>query len=206
MTNQPSLTRLAGGLVLLDVVDELPVHRRKRWKARPVDGIERLYVHHSGRLGRDGLDGFKASAAYSSRDKQPRRKGGKVRAGWPGTAYQVWLPYNPVLTDGALTAFRGNPDDRRTYHTGGEANTHGWSICLQGNTSVDGISDSQVELLEGLLPWALERFGLELPDGLSWHSDSKRFGGSGKASCPGSAAVAWLTAYRGAARPALPVG
>jgi hypothetical protein len=185
--------QIAGGVVLQDVTDALPRHPTKRWARRPLAGIRRLYVHHSGALGREGYEGMAASARYEIR----HRDGDKPEPGWPGFAYHFWLPHDGTR-DGAgrLVVYRGNPDAARVYHTGGRCNVHGIGVCLQGNLTRTGPSPSQVELLEALLPWLLERYRLTLPDGLSWHSDSKRFGGTGKPACPGPAVVRWLEAYK----------
>jgi hypothetical protein len=175
---------IAPGVTIVDVSGALPVHRVKRWGRRQ-EAIQRLYVHHSGALGRASLAGFQASAAYDIRAHD-----------WAGSPYHFWAPREPVRTGGALTLFRGNADDRHTFHTGGKANGHGLALALQGNTSVLPLSDSQIEILEAWIPWALEANALALP-ALSWHSESAQYGGSGKKACPGKAAEAWLRSYRG---------
>jgi hypothetical protein len=179
--------QLAGGIRLYDA------HRLLRRGARPpgrraVSSINRIYVHHSGKLGAPGLEGLQVSADFSVR-----------RSGFRTTAYHVWVPHAPVYDDdGDLVCYRGACDSWITNHTKG-LNVRGFGVCLQGNTSTDGLSPSQAEILLALLPWCRERFelGWDDPDWLSWHSDSGRFGGRNpKPSCPGREAVAWLTDYR----------
>lgn len=183
---------LSPGVVLVDVSDTLPRHATKRWGRRPLQGIRRLYVHHSGALGRPGLEGMRASAQYEI----DHRDGDKPEPGWPGFAYHFWLPHAEDRdAEGRLVVYRGNPDAARTYHTGGPCNVHGIGLCLQGNLTSTGPSVAQATALGALLPWLLARHQLQLPDGLSWHSDSARFGGTGKPSCPGPAVVAWLRAW-----------
>ncbi len=176
---------IAPGVCVVDVGGMLPRHKWKRWAPR-AEAIQRIYIHHSGALGRGGVAGVKASANYEV-----------THNNWAGFAYHLWIPREPVRTQGALTIFRGNPDHLHTFHTGGKANAHGLGWALQGNTSNLPLSDSQIECLEAAIPWGLDAWGLALPDGLSWHSDSARFGGSGKPACPGKNAVEWLRAYRG---------
>ena len=50
--------------------------------------------------------------------------------------------------------------------------------------------------MEGLIPWLLERFELELPDGLSYHAEAHKYGGNVKPNCPGTEAVNWINEYR----------
>lgn len=186
-------TPIAPGVVLLDVTAELPRHPTKRWARRSLQGIRRVYVHHSGALGRPGLAGMQASARYEIE----HRDGDKPEPGWPGFAYHFWMPFEPMVDEGgSLVMYRGNPDAVRTYHTGGPCNVHGLGLCLQGDLTRQGPSASQQTLLTAFLPWVLAQHRLSLPDGLSWHSESGRFGGTGKPSCPGAPTVAWLSAYR----------
>ncbi|MEM7606986.1 MAG: hypothetical protein AAF411_16640, partial [Myxococcota bacterium] len=63
------------------------------------------------------------------------------------------------------------------------------------NTSSNGFSHSHEEALEALIPWAVERYGLVMPEALCWHSDAKRRGGRPKKACPGQSAEAWLRGY-----------
>lgn len=176
---------IAGGVSLYDVAGLLPQHRTKRYPARPAEAISRVYVHHSGALGQPGFAGAAASARYSVES-----------LGWPGAAYHYWIPAADLRdTDGRLCVLRMQRDEVRCYHTGGEANTHGVGVVLQGNTTAAPLTHSHVECLEALLPWLRERHGLG-ETWLSWHSDSARWGGSGKASCPGRHAEEWLKAYR----------
>lgn len=176
---------IAGGIALYDVVDALPKHPTKTYDKRPLEAIERVYVHHSGKLGSPCLKGAQNSARYSVES-----------LGWPGGAYHYWLPYYDRRDrEKRMVVFRMNYDDTRCYHTGGEANTHGIGIVLQGNCGSGPMSYVQKECLQALLPWLRERHNLS-GEWLSWHSDSARFGGSGKHSCPGRHAVAWLLDYR----------
>ena len=173
---------LAGGIALWDVSELLP--RRRDTKRQ--GSIKRLYVHHSGRLGRSGFDGVYNSARYVV-----------VQRKFPGPAYTFWIPYTSQWDwNGSRVVYRCNPDDVRSWHTGGDANSHGIACCLQGNTNKREISQHQIECLEALIPWCVERYGLELPDGLSWHSEAAKYGGRSKRACPGLSAEAWLSGWK----------
>lgn len=172
-------TQLAGGVLLIDVSDQLP---RARPYPRRRDKIDRLIIHHSGALGPAGRAGIEASARYASTPKPAGR-------GFAGFSYTFWLPYHAPKT-GPLVIYRGNPDEVRSAHTTG-FNDRGVAAVLQGNLTHGHPSMVQLELLEAFLPWAIERYKLELPDGIVWHSLVGK-----KRACPGAAAVAWIDDYR----------
>jgi len=173
------------GIALYDATDVIPQHPTESWDYRSPSGIDVLFVHHSGALGRMGLRGYRASAQYSI-----------DHSGWPGTAYHLWAPYHDVRdAEGRTVIYRGQPDDAFSWHTGG-ANRRGMGLALQGDPTETGPSPSQVEILEAVIPWWMARFGTTPKRSLSWHSDSDRHGGRPKASCPGPVAVEWLRSYR----------
>jgi hypothetical protein len=183
------ITQIAGGIVVQDISSLLPRHKTKRYgKRRSV--IERIYIHHSGRLGSDGVDGPINSTRYIiSRRKDP----------FAGAPYHFWIPYNMICAedeDRSYIIYRLQQDEVRSWHTGGKANSHGIGVALQGNTSTNGLSDFQEECLEALVPWLLDRFGLHLPDGLSYHAEADKYGGKRKSACPGVEATEWINDYR----------
>jgi hypothetical protein len=174
--------RIAGGVHLWDVSHLLP--RAKRTK-RDEGGIDRLFVHHSGALGRAGFDGALASARYVV-----------SKRGFPGPAYAYWVPAEDYRDDeGALVVLRLNADSERSWHTGGKANDRGVAVALQGSTTARPMTHSHEECLEALIPWCAARYSLPMPKGLSWHSRAKADGGRSKATCPGKGAEAWLRGY-----------
>jgi hypothetical protein len=138
-------------------------------------------IHHSGKLGRPGLEGPMGSARYVIRAK-----------GWPGIPYHYWIPYHPLIIGSQLIVLRCNADDRRSWHTQGYPDT-GLATVLQGDLGEAGPSESQLECLEALLPWQAERHELDLREALTWHSERGK-----KQACPGPGAVRWLEAYRAA--------
>lgn len=171
---------LARDVLLMDVSDRLP---RARPYPKRKKKIDRLVVHHSGMLGRTGLEGMFASARYAIAPKPEGR-------GFPGFSYTFWIPYYPP-TSGPLLVYRGNADDVRSNHTTG-SNDRGVAVVLQGNLHQLGhASPWQIEALEALIPWAFERYGFSSPDSLTWHSEVGK-----KKACPGPGVVSWLSEYR----------
>lgn len=182
-------SQVAGGIRLYDATEALSGFAERQYPERDAEAIEALFIHHSGALGRPGWDGLLAHVRYVTAE---------WGRGWPdGSPYTFWAPHHPVRDRwGSLCVLRLQPDNRRTYHTGGRANDIGVALALQGNTSTDGLSPSQVEILEGFLPWAMGRYGLTHAQ-IAGHAESEPWGGSGKPSCPGSEALAWLQEWRG---------
>jgi len=179
---------LAGGIVLLDVSHLLPVAHGKRYASRPMSGIVRQYHHHSGAMGRPGFAGALGTARYVVAEH-----------GWAGAAYHYFLSHvaDRDYSD-RIVVYRLQQDIVRSYHTGGDANTHGIGVCWQGNLTAVEPSSDQIEAAEALIPWLLGRHaGMQMdPCPISWHSESARWGGSGKPTCPGPHVEAWLAAYR----------
>lgn len=175
--------RLGPNVLLVDVVDQLP--RARPYPMRKSE-IDRLIVHHSGALGRDGYAGIEASARYAITPKKPDGTGGR---GFPGFSYTFWAPFNAPRS-GPLVLYRGNYDNVRSNHTT-KFNNRGVAIVLQGNLTKRAPSTAQIAILEAFLPWAIARYELSLPDELVWHSLVGK-----KRACPGGPTVAWLEAYR----------
>lgn len=186
---------LALGIALWDVSHLLPKHPKRSYDERNPELIDRAFIHHSGARGRDGFEGMLASAKYSIRDTAKKR-------GWPGFAYTFWIQDGDAETadrdpEGRLVIYRGNRDDVRSYHTGGDANTYGVAAVLQGNTTARPLSWAHEESLEALLPALPEMYPhITLGKRLGWHSIAKTLGApKNKAACPGANAEAWLRGY-----------
>lgn len=186
LTDRGSIVRIAWGVALYDVSIRLP---KRGPRTRPLSSIRRIYVHHSGRLGKPGFEGALNSTRYVMQQRTPRFR---------CAAYHYWIPAEPVRDEASnLVLFRLVPDHVRAWHTGSRANTHGLGIALQGNTTTRELTESHVECLEALLPWLRERYADQLADTwLSWHSDAGQYGGKPKKACPGKHAEQWLKAYR----------
>lgn len=177
---------LSTDVALYDVSDRLPKHATKRYEER-TGKIERIYLHHSGADGAEGVDGLFASARYCVHGRD-----------WPGEPYTYWLPTKPDIdTNEKLVVYRCNPDNLRTYHTGRAANGHGIGVAFQGNHTKKPASEAQLICASALINWLLNRHSLTLPDALSWHSEAEKFGGKGKASCPGQPIISWARVFRG---------
>lgn len=173
-------------IYLLDVSQKLPKNSKLVWSKRQAP-LERIYVHHSGANGRPGYAGVEASARYCSRSKL---LGGR---GWAGLPYHIWVPYNDLIADdGRRVAFLCNELDRHTWHTGGKANAHGIGVCLQGNLTKTGPSAHQRMVLPDLLSFLKDKLLVGTTDPISTHSRSKKYGGSGKPTCPSKATERWL--------------
>ena len=185
----------------MNVVDLLPRSKKRRfYPTRPLTGVTHLFGHHSGRLGRPGFQGLLNSTKYVVNHRN-----------FPGCAYHLWGPYEPCLDgEGRLVCFRANHAETRCWHTGGKLNLFGESLVMQGNTTTIGLSDSQKELYEAVLPYRFDALktlkfiprpggppgNMVIPPTLSWHSEGSRWGGKDKPACPGKEAEQWLTNYR----------
>jgi len=195
---------IADGVELYDATEilkrEYP-RKRSRAAVRPPDqAIDAVFVHHSGSLGRAGLDGLRGAVRYVMTQKQPSER-------FPGPPYHLWLGHLPLRdAEGRLVVFRACEDSYRAWHTGGEANDRGVGVCLQGKLGKVGPSPAQVEALEALIPWASEHYGLPwtlMRTWLGWHAVGSRWGGRDKPTCPGAATVEWLHGYIDRAAPVL---
>lgn len=184
---------IAGGVHLHDVSALMP-RRPSLAKTRDVEAIDRLFVHHSGALGKPGVAGAWGSANYVVNQRKNAR--GKP-AHFPGPAYTLWVPAETLRdSHGAIVVLRLNADEERSWHTGARANDRGVAVVLQGNTTSQPLTWSHEECLEAVIPWCVTRYGLEMPEGLSWHADAKKDGArKNKPACPGKHAEAWLRGY-----------
>lgn len=188
-------------------VSHLLAKGRGKYTNRDPSQIEFCYFHKSGADGADGFKGMLNSSRYVTSPKPPVGYG----RGWPGFPYTFWFSRVPDRTvDGALIIYRGQPDDVRSYHTGGPANGNGIAAAFQG------AYDGQWDLLSTGVP-RVERqptpeqyimadaFVRALPD---WHGieptgkigDKWQLTGHwehGKAVCPGDALRSWVQVRRG---------
>ena len=181
--------RLAGGVHLWSIEDLMPQNGHRRSTERPNNFVSPKFgfLHHSGSLGASGVQGAVNSANYVVRERN-----------FPGGQgpYHIWIPYEKLKdATGAYVALRMSADKQRTWSQGDDANDWGWSICLQGNLTKKTISPSQIEVLEALLPWAMDRFGWSGSD-LLMHKEASSVGGRSKSTCPGTSAEAYLREYR----------
>lgn len=187
---------VAEGVALYDATEilkrEYPRRPHRKAKRPPGQRIDAVFVHHSGSLGRAGLDGLRGAVRFVMEQKKPSER-------FPGPPYPFWAPYLPVRDDeGRLVFFRGCEDEYRAWHTGDEANDRGVALCLQGRLGKIGPSPAQIEVMEAFFPWASKRYGLpwaSIRDWLGYHSIGARWGGRNKTACPGRATETWLEEY-----------
>jgi N-acetyl-anhydromuramyl-L-alanine amidase AmpD len=178
---------LGDDVVIYDVAGLLPLNRLKKQRTRDTAGICRVYAHHSGALGPAGFDGALASAKFVVSQR-----------GFPSAAYTYWLSYEPDRdASGRIVVYRLNPDERRSWHTGGAANDHGVAICWQGNLRARKPSAEQYLAANALMQRLAERHRLDPQAPLVGHADSERFGGHPKPTCPGPHVEAWIAGWRG---------
>lgn len=184
MTDPIYEARLAGGVYLWDAT----YLTADAWPPRP-EPVRRVYLHHSGADGALGVAGLYRSDRYSERGR-----------GWPSTAYHYWIPAGDPAAGRTIRVYHATSDDRRSWHTGGACNDHGVSVCLQGDLR-DGLPTSyQLEALEALIPWIVHvrhAHTIDRTRPLSWHSESARWGGTGKPTCPGPHVERWARKWRG---------
>ncbi len=170
---------ISDDVALYDVSHLMPKGRHKRKTHRPKgQPIDALFVHHSGALGRPGLEGALAAARYVIGKRN-----------FPLAPYHYWIPREPVYDpEGRIVIFRLLASEARGWHTGRRANDRGEAVCLQGNASRMRVSPSQETALRAFIPWwgKLRRRPLDrMHEWLGWHAIAHRFGGRRKRACPG---------------------
>lgn len=185
---------VAGGIACWDISEQLRQHPTKKYTARKKDPVG-IVVHHSGADNEhDGWKAFSPMAGWHVGHHD-----------WPGIGYHYGVTLRPSRDDdNRLILYRLQHPDTLSYHTRG-ASVRTLGMVLQGHHGDEPLTDFQVEVLEGALPWIADEYDWDLSKALAWHSNPLRFGGAPKLACPGKHAVAYLKAYRaGAAPPAMP--
>lgn len=171
---------LAPGVGLRDVSQLLPAERAPR---RALSRIRCVYVRHSGTTGRPGLAGLQVHTALALRAYR-----------LPCAPGHFWLPNESESIVRAQDAvLRIAPDDWRTPHTGGRADTHGLGILVQGDLDARPMSELQQHGLHALLGWIRKRYASQLEaDWLRWQRAPSAMG---KRRSSGLHLVAWLQGY-----------
>lgn len=184
MVSHPEVLRLAGGIILVDIQDYLPVHSSKKYPLRKKNATT-LFVHHSGvDNGRDGIEVARIMATYHVNNRN-----------WPGIGYQYVIPYRadrPYKNE--LVIYKVGSESTVRAHTK-LCNKFGTGICLQGDLNKQPISPSQIECLEAFIPIWMRWNGRDPTKDLGWHSNSWKWLGLPKFKCPGKNAVKWLEEY-----------
>lgn len=168
---------IAPGTVIYNVQHLLPRNPNKHYQTREM--TSEVYVHHSGKQGRPGLQGLRNSARYVVRYR-----------GWPGCPYHYWIPFEELRDNGKRVIFQSQPEHAHTYHAGRGPNSRSIAVCLQGNTTARPASNFQLRCLADILHW------LDLPN-VFGHCQAPP-DGHPKATCPGSHAMAFLAGLHSA--------
>lgn len=186
-------------VALYDGHEYLEQHQTKRYAVRPTSAIDLLVLHKSGADGPPGFRGLEASTRFCIHQR-----------GWPGCPYTFWASREPDIDEtGRYVVYRGQPDEVRSYHTGGAANGRGIALAFQG--AFDGQWDllasgrpkieveptlAQRTILADFVPWLLKKY--QIPNRrLSGHWEAKRWGAKkNKLVCPGDAIRQWVLDYR----------
>jgi hypothetical protein len=155
---------------IINISNKLP-------KGKPVkrkESIVRLFFHHSGADGKQGLQGVLNTVNYFM----------NVR-GYDKRPYHYYLNYVPdKASDGSLIIYQLSDDSEICYSTGG-CNNNSLGIVFQGNLSKKGPSQEQIVMFNYLTDLLVKKYNLSLPNGLSFHSEAGKFGGKPKPTCPG---------------------
>jgi len=113
---------------IINVVDDLPKHQKKRYKTRSLDRIKQIVVHHS--LTEKGSPRAFANFHIDSR-------------GWPGIGYHYVIDKKgQIFLTNFLTTI--------SYHVD-NANTRSVGICLVGNFDVETPPQVQIDALNYLI-------------------------------------------------------
>lgn len=186
-------------IVILNISDLLPTHKRKRYGTRDARKIDRCVVHHSAGNTAPPPDGILRMGRFFIRSPWP------IGRGWPGFAYTFYVPHAPEIWepdlawgDGRYVVYQCQPLSVWSYHTGPKkgaqipigANETGISILFQGSfTARRHPSDAQKFIAPRL--WDL----LKKAQGFS-NGDLYTHAMYGKKACPGPWLSDWVQETR----------
>lgn len=122
---------------VVDMVEQLPKHPRKRYKERPLSDISMVVVHHSAT--REGSP--EAFARYHVETN-----------GWPGIGYHY-----VIARDG--TVYKTNKASTVSYHASGY-NARSIGVCLVGNFDQERPPAEQMEALVELVRGLMAAFAV----------------------------------------------
>jgi N-acetyl-anhydromuramyl-L-alanine amidase AmpD len=143
---------------IVNLIGQLPVHKRKRYPTRQQSEITSIAIHHSA----TPTGTPEAFAAYHVNNHQ-----------WPGIAYAY-----VVARDG--TVYKCNPLTAVTYHVG-DSNRGAVGICLVGNYDASAPPERQLAAAAELVNELLAALPQKLE--VRRHHD---YPGYAWKSCPGS--------------------
>jgi hypothetical protein len=168
----------------VDISHLLATHKTKTFPTRDKPPTT-LFIHHSGKqLNRMGIDVASNMARYHVNHKL-----------WPGIAYHYFIPRIPAMDrNGVITVYRVAPENTIRAHTW-LCNRFSSGVCVEGHLGKAPPSEFQLECLEALIPWWMEKYGRSPRKSLGWHSNSWKWGGIPKPTCPGKHMTRWLQDY-----------
>ena len=177
---------------LIDLRADLPRHKTRRWRTRPVEAIDCVVTHQSIGSAKSASPGTltRNMAAYHV-NNDPR--GIAYGRNWPGLAYHFCIE-----PDG--TTVWANDFEAVTYHTGGRRNRDGIGIVVCGDFDGPGHKGRHVPTPEQekawfrLAQWLQAEFGIDVAK-FYGHCDAP--GGTMKAACPGYVVFGWIEQFRG---------
>ena len=155
-------------MIIHELIDELPVHKTKRYRSRDLEKVTTIVIHHSGvAAGRDGfLEKIKRFAAYHIK-----------KHGWPGIGYHYVIDH-----DGEI--WKCNPVGHKTWHAR-NANSNGIGIMLMGDFTKTQPSLAQ----RRALPTLVKLIKLRMPQVIKVIGHTEVRGGS---VCPGQHGMAMI--------------
>lgn len=143
---------------IVDVVDQLPRHPKRKYSRRPLTRISTVVVHHS---------------ATASGSPEAFARYHVEAHDWPGIGYHY-----VIAKDG--TVYKTNNASTVSYHAKG-ANLKSLGVCLIGNFDREHPGDVQMDALVELLHELMKAYGIS-PDNVIGHREVP---GTQK-SCPGA--------------------
>lgn len=176
----------------------------KPYGMRNVFKIDTCIMHKSGGNGPPGYKGALATMRYVV-----------AHRGWWGAVYTLWISREPDIDDqDRIVVYRCQPDEVRSWHTGGRMNRVGISIGIQGNYDgqwdllSNGLpkidrepTDTQWRALTLLVPWIVDTYPKitigRIDEDDDWGLTGHWEVGSRKRVCPGDALRKWVETIRG---------
>jgi hypothetical protein len=163
--------------VVQDVSALMPGYGKYPDKTQP---ICKVIFHHTGGGTGDPVSTVKFLGNFFVAPAKKASNGGWLGRGWPGFAYHVFIPYNPLKTaDGKHIVYKTQAWDEMSYHTA-NANKCGVGVVFQGSfTNTKHPSVVQKDLAPRVWnEWLKPKFGLKNTN-LKGHFDYT------KPDCPG---------------------
>lgn len=135
---------------ILDISDELPCHKRRKYKERKISSIRYIVVHHGAVPG----DGREKLHAYANHHVNV--------LGWPGIGYHYGIG-----KDG--TIYRTNRLEVISYHVG-RYNSKSVGLVLVGHYDIEEPPQEQLVSARRLCAWLCQQLNLS-PEDIKGHRE-----------------------------------